>query len=142
MTNPTLNVRMKLPASHHHSREESLHANNRATRVQAITKDVLAFTVACITYNGSRPSLRTAKPPINRTSNAESSTTPWAAAVIPPIDFSRADSTSPSASLSAPPVHLEPRAAAAAAPRPLLRPLPALLALAQALISGVVTSST
>ncbi len=76
MTRPTLKVRTKLPASHHHSREESLHANSRATSVQAITREVVAFTVACITYNGSRPSLRTARPPISLTSNAESSTTP------------------------------------------------------------------
>ena len=143
ITRPTLKVRTKLPASHHHSREESLHANSKATSVQAITREVVAFTVACITYNGSRPSLRTARPPISLTSNAESSTTPWAAAVIPPIDFNRADSTRPSASSpESAPLHLEPRAAAAAAPLPLLRPFPALLALAQALISGVVTSST
>ena len=103
---------------------------------------MVAFTVACITYSGSRPSFNTDKPPIRRTSNAESSTTPCAAAVIPPTDFNRADSTIPSESSSLEPVHFEPLAAAAAAPLPLLRPFPALLAFAQALISGVVASST
>ena len=102
----------------------------------------MALTVACITYNGSRPSLSTDSPPINRTSNAESSTIPWAAAVIPPTDFSRAASTKPSSLTSLLLLQLEPLAAAAAAPFPRLRPFPALLALAQALISGVVDSST
>ncbi len=98
ITNPTLRVKTKLPASHHQSSDESFHSRSKAIRVQPNTNEVVAFTVACITYSGSRPSFKTDNPPINLTSKAESSTTPCAAAVMPPTDFNLADSTIPSES--------------------------------------------
>ena len=129
-------------STHHQSRASSLQANISATIVHASTITEAVFAAACIVYRGSLPSFRTANPPINLTSNAESSTTPCAAAVIPPIDFILAASTKPISSFMSSLFQDEPRLAAWAAPAPLPLLLPAERVFAQARISSVITSST